>query len=143
MSIFAKDEAVGLGYIIIGFILSMVVASAVFALLAGLEIALLATLKAIGITVFVIGVGILAALVLLAPYLVFLIGGVIAILDYKSVSALLLRILISIVVMLIFMALWTFIAGKLSGAAYQLMVNLADAGKIALPDSLHVFPILI
>lgn len=97
-----------LGVYLISFVLTIVV----FLFLVGIEICLLATLRAISISFFVVTVGVVALLALLVPYGIILIYGGVATLDLFEEKVPKAKVVISVLLILLFLAIWTYLAWK-------------------------------
>lgn len=127
-----------LGVYLISFVLTIVV----FLFLVGIEICLLATLRAISISFFVVTVGVVALLALLVPYGIILIYGGVATLDLFEEKVPKAKVVISVLLILLFLAIWTYLARKCINISYGWLIELEKKDLIAFPDSFRIIPII-
>lgn len=124
------------------FIVTFALAALCHFFLVGIEICLLATLKAISISFFVVTIGVIALLALLVPYGVILILGGGFISDFIEDKVSTAKVVLTVILILLFLAIWTFIAWKFINISYGWFIELEKKELIAFPNSFRLIPFI-
>ncbi len=124
------------------FIVTFALAALCYFFLVGIEICLLATLKAISISFFVVTIGVIALLALLVPYGVILIFGGGFISDFIEDKVSTAKVVLTVILILLFLAIWTFIAWKFINISYGWFIELEKKELIAFPNSFRLIPFI-